>query len=127
MFNGQNDARVNGRKVGVTIPEAQRPQAADPNERFAPPQKMTNVLPCAMVLVRYGDKDGQAHQVCLLKVGDGAEARFFMPPNAEGWTKDLKPVAPWLAKQLAEELAQTEAPNDVPAGDAVEVEATPGV
>ena len=127
MVGQQGDTKVNGKRVGVMIPQAQRAPTPDPNDRYAPSQKVTNMLGCSMVLVRYGDKDGQAHQVCLLKVGEGKEARYFMPPGAEQWTKDLKPIAPWLASELAKESAQIETPNDVPTGDAVNIEASPGV
>jgi hypothetical protein len=127
MFGSQGEMKgANGKRVGVTIPEQQR-MAAAPDTKYAPAQRVTNVMPCAMVLARFGDKDGLAHNVCLLKVGEGEDARYFMPPNAELWTKDLKPVAPWLAKELASTIAQTEAPNEIPAGDAVEIAATPGV
>jgi hypothetical protein len=128
MFGTQDGNKVNGKKVGVTVPQAQRsPAQTDPNLKYAPAMKVTNMAECSMVLVRYGDKDGMAHQVCLLKVGKGDEARFFMPPGAEQWTTDLRPVAPWLATELAKEQADIEKPNEVPAQDSVDINASPGV
>lgn len=120
MF-GKNDGKVNGKQVGVLVPQAQRAGAdAGGVDKYAPKNKVTNALPCGMLLVRYGDSDGMAHQVCLLKVGEGTGARYYMTPGAEEWTKALRPLAPWLEKELAGQDAQQAAtvPEDACSIDA---------
>jgi len=74
----------------------------------APAKKMTHVAEAKMYAVRYGDEKGDAHTVMLVKAGN----QWYMPPNAEQWSQQLRPVAKWLEEQLADAVkAETAAPK----------------
>jgi hypothetical protein len=93
MFTAANGLR----QVGVLKSGGEVDQAA--------PKTMTHVAKAEMYAVRFGDEKGQAHTVMLVKAGD----QWYMPPNAEQWSKDLKPIAPWLADQLSKATATSDA------------------
>jgi hypothetical protein len=84
-------------------------QQGGPNES-ATPKKITHFAKVETFAVRYGDDGGTAHTVLLLKAGE----QWYMPPNAEPYAQALKPIAPWLAKQLTEHLASMNAPAPKP-------------
>lgn len=73
----------------------------------APPKKMTHVAEAKMYVVRYGDEQGVAHAVTVIRAGD----QWYLPENSEQWSKNLRPIAPWLAKQLVDAVAPTTAPK----------------
>lgn len=110
MF-GQNPV---GRQVGVMAPSA-RPDDA-------PTQRLTNFQLCTFAAVEYGDAQGQKHVGVLMHMG----GQWYMPPNAETWAQSVRPVAPWLAAQLDEQIARKDESKDaasapVPATDPVDV------
>jgi hypothetical protein len=97
------------RQVGVLT------TAGQPTEN-APAKKMTHVSEAKMYAVRYGDEKGVAHTVMLVKAGN----QWYMPPNAEQWSQQLRPVAKWLEEQLTEAV-KAEAAAVVPKTDTVDV------
>lgn len=80
----------------------------------APAKKVTNISRAEMFAVRFGDEQGHAHTVVVMKAGN----QWYMPPNAEEWSRALKPLAPWLAKDLEQQLAH---PDTTPPTDTVDV------
>ena len=96
------------KQVGVlnTTNQGQAPETA-------PPKKLTHVQKAEMFAIRYGDDNGTAHMLTVVKIGD----QWYMPPNAEVWSTQLRPLAPWLIKQLSEKVE----PEAAPKKDSVDV------
>ena len=81
----------------------------------APAKKVTGFAKCEMYAIQFGDENGQAHQVVVMRAGN----EWYMPPNAEQWAQSLKPLAPWLVKELAGQLEA--AAQAAPKEDTVDV------
>lgn len=107
------EAKGGLKQVGVLQPSGQ------PGEQ-APAKRVTHCAEVKFYAVRYGSEDGTAHTAVLMKAGDA----WYMPPNAEPWSQSLKPLAPWLAKQLSDQITSQSAPT--PKEDSVDVLAAEG-
>jgi hypothetical protein len=94
MFN------QSGMKSGSAVQSASQPREA------APSKKVTHVSEAKFYAVRYGDDRGEAHTAVLMRIG----GKWYMPPNAEQWSLAVKPLAPWLEKQLGDHVSALAAP-----------------
>ncbi len=68
------------------------------------PLSVTGCAVGEMVLIEYFDAQGMGHNVVVMRFGN----KFFMPPNAESWTRDCKPLSPWLQKALEDKFQAIE-------------------
>jgi len=84
------------------------------------PKSLTHVVKAEMFGIRYADEQGQAHTVTVIQIGD----QWYMPPNAEQWSKALKPLAPWLGEKLT--AAAAAAKDTTPREDTINVLAAEG-
>lgn len=101
----------NVNRVGVMIPEGQLAQdRAEPNTLLAilPPGKM--------VPIRYADEHGRVHQAVVFEAG----GEYYMPPGAEKWASELRPVRDWMKKAILAMLPGDGA-LDAPKEDTVDV------
>lgn len=84
------------------------------------PKTLTHIAPAQMYGIEYGDTEGQAHTLVVVRIGN----QWFMPPNAEQWASQLQPIAKWLSEQLESQLkAVTD--TSVPKADAVDIFGAP--
>ncbi len=107
---------MNGRQVGVRIPENQSTEQA-------PVMTVVGVLPCQWVFVSYGDERGNKHDVLALVV----DGKAYPAPNGDAWTAGFKPFTAKMNEQIMDKvtlLAQNSGnakPFQPPALDTVDV------
>lgn len=80
----------------------------------APAQTLLAAVPGQFYAVMFGDKDGNAVRCLVLRVGD----QWYMPPGSTEYAGALRPLAPWLEKQL---VAQAGSSGPLPSQDSVDV------
>lgn len=97
-------------KGGVTIPDNQLAQ-----ERAEANTVLAVLPPAEMVPVRYADEHGKVRQVVVLKAG----GEYYMPPNAEQWAAQLRPLRDWMKKGI-DNLSVTET-TEAPTEDSVDI------
>ncbi len=81
----------------------------------APPQTLQAVAPVEFHAVMFGDAQGQQVKCLVLRVGD----QWYMPPDSANYANELRPLAPWLDKQLTARVGSKV--EELPKKDAVDV------
>lgn len=108
--------KVNGRPVGVGIPEGQRRAQADTGA----PGAVLHFVEAQTFAVQYVDQDGRARPPTLVHRIGGV---WHLAPNGENYAATLRPVAAdsRLAKNLEERFVGVTTTNTIPKEDAVDV------
>ena len=78
------------------------------------PKTLVHFAPAEMVAVQYIDENGTARATVVLKVGNA----WYMPPNSEQWSSNLRPLAGWLEKQCEAQVSARQT-AEVPTSDGV--------
>jgi len=114
------DNKVNGRAVGVGIPEGQRRTQVDNSA----PGTVLDFVEAQTFAVRYVDADGRTHITMVHRIG----GVWHIAPNGENYAATLRPVAAdsRLSKNLEERFVGATTTNTIPKEDAVDVIGTEG-
>lgn len=100
-------------RAGVQVPQSQlrSTQRSEPN-------RIINLAPAVLYAVEYTNGHGVHIKEFWYKVGD----QFYMPPNAEQFASQLKPVKKMYADQVRTRLlSQSAATTDLPKEDDVDI------
>lgn len=99
-----NHQAPRGKHIGVL----HAPSQAGTKEERATGQKnaLVSFAPGQMYAVEYTDEQGIKQDPVVIFEAGGV---FYMPPNASGWAKELKPLADWLQTACKRRLAAAKA------------------
>ena len=105
----------------MSSPGNLRPQGVrTANTEYIAPKTLTHIEPVQMYAAQYGDLDGVAHSVLLMRVG----STWYCDQNSESWMQKLVKVPDWFMKQIESRgLTGTPVPKaeGIPSRDGVDI------